>query len=126
MDLEPATEIGRELTSKLAAWMCKSPEIASDKLKRIFVLYSSKIIHDDSFLATLYGQGVVDEPPVEMVTKNTVRIFYVQNKFFSCTGIQFFLADEALQNGFIGSSTCARDQLGQKLCSSTYRSLGMQ
>ena len=86
-----------------------SPEIASDKLKRIFVFYSCKINNGDCFLAALYGQGVADE-------------LFIQ----SATELQIFCTDEALQNRIIRSSTCNRGQLGQELCCSTHCTLEME
>ena len=68
MDFEPTTETGKELCSLAKEWMKKSAKSAVDTLKRAFIMYSSEIINEDAFLAALYGQGVLNELPIELVS----------------------------------------------------------
>ena len=68
MDLESETENGKRLSSLLLDWNSKFPDRAMDFSKRVFLMYASKLVNDDAFIAALYGQRVVDEPPLEMVT----------------------------------------------------------
>ena len=68
MDLNPKTETGSRLTIILNEWIQRQPENAAvDMLKRVFLMYSPKIINEDSFIVALYGQRVVDEPPLNLV-----------------------------------------------------------
>ena len=68
MDLNPKTETGSRLTIILNEWIQRQPENAAvDMLKRVFLMYSPKIINEDSFIVALYGQRVVDEPLLNLV-----------------------------------------------------------
>ena len=85
MDMEPQTEDGKVLTELLTSWISKTPELAKDKIKRLFLMYASKILNEDSFIASLYGQGVVDEPPLEMVRYQQCPTPYVARESFQCS-----------------------------------------
>ena len=67
MELEPETENGKRLCALLNAWTTRSPDLAFDKLKRVFILWGSKMIKEDEFIAALYGQGVGDETLLHLV-----------------------------------------------------------
>ena len=66
MDLQ--SENAKRLHAILTSWMKnKASEPALDKLKRAFIGLSPEIENEDSFLAVLYGQGVLDESPLNLV-----------------------------------------------------------
>ena len=64
MELEPKTERGICLNKILENWQNDPLQAAAaiDKLKRVFLLFSSKIINPITFLDALYGQSVLAEP----------------------------------------------------------------
>ena len=67
MEFKLQSENGKRLSSVLANWKSKSPELVVDRLKRFFLAYSMKVKNEDGLVAVLYGQNVVDEPPPRMV-----------------------------------------------------------
>ena len=68
MGMEPKTENGKQLTLLLTEWMKKSGhEGVKQVLKRALFMYAPKITNEDAFSSAIYGQGVVDETPLELV-----------------------------------------------------------
>ena len=67
MELQPTCETGKSLLPVLRKWMDETPELAVDKLKRVFLRYSPEVQNEDGFVTLLYSQGVLDESPPAFV-----------------------------------------------------------
>ena len=67
MEIQLQTETGKFVAFALGTWMRKSPELAVDRLKRLFLTNSLKVKNEDGFVAALYGQNVLDETPSVLV-----------------------------------------------------------
>ena len=67
MELLPTTEDGLRLSVLLQEWTENSSENATEILQRILFMYSCQIVNEDTFISSLYGQNVLNDPPVELV-----------------------------------------------------------
>ena len=63
MELDPVTENGKYLSVMLNKRLQSgcTATATGNQLQRVFVMYASQVENQDSFVGSLYGQGVVDE-----------------------------------------------------------------
>jgi len=69
MELEPQSENGKRLLTVLASWFSNfhGAGSVSEKLKRMLLMYASKVRNEDAFILALHGQSVVHESPIILV-----------------------------------------------------------
>ena len=68
MELHPKSENGIRLHTLLESWT-KSSYLEMDKVKRLLIMFASKVVNADSFIAAMYGQKVLDETPLSLVSE---------------------------------------------------------
>ena len=56
MKLEPQSENGKILVTVQSNWIEKSPDLAVDELKRMFLISSLKLKDEDACITVLYAQ----------------------------------------------------------------------
>ena len=78
--MEPTTETGNLLLHALTSLLHTSPAGSKDSFQRILYMHSPKIINEDVFITSLYGQGVVDRRPLDMV-KNYFKLAQTYKTF---------------------------------------------
>ena len=64
--MDPSTETGHSLLQALTNLDKNKPETVGP-FQRLVFMYSPKIVNEDAFITYLYGQGAVDQLPLDLV-----------------------------------------------------------